>query len=174
MLLLFLFSIHKSGRALALLSRFFFLPKSLKERAEKFLESFIEGLKLLRWRDGVVLFSLTLAAGLLEGFFVFLLFRALGGGVTLLTAFFGYSVQNLTYALPMPPAQIGSQEFTWFLIFSATLGVSRELAGAAVLLAHLLTGVFLYLLGNISLSLMGFHLSGVLFGAGEAHGEEKE
>ena len=69
---------------------------------------------------------------------------------------------NLTYILPTPPAQIGSNEFMWVVIFSFALGVNNNLTGAAVATVHILTTIVIFVIGAISLSSIGIKLSEVL------------
>jgi len=74
----------------------------------------------------------------------------------------GMAIMNLTYILPTPPAQIGSNQFMWVLIFSFALGVNENLTSAAVTFSHLLTSIWILLIGGISLIALKLNLNQLL------------
>ncbi len=140
----------------------FFLPNKFKSKLEEFYTSFIEGMGILRGRrkDTIMIYLLTLLAVFSEGFFVYMIFRSLGlQNIGYIKIVFGYTLMNLTYILPTPPAQIGSNEFMWVIIFSFALGLNRNLTGAAVATVHILTTIVIFAFGAISLSSIGIKFS---------------
>lgn len=143
----------------------FFLPNKFKLKLEEFFVSFIDGMGILKGRvkDTILIYVLTIIAVLSEGFFVYMIFKSLGlQDVGFIKILFGYTLMNLTYILPTPPAQIGSNEFMWVVIFSFALGVNNNLTGAAVATVHILTTIVIFAIGAISLSSIGIKLSEVL------------
>lgn len=143
----------------------FFLPNKFKLKLEEFFVSFIDGMGILKGRvkDTILIYILTIIAVLSEGFFVYMIFKSLGlQDVGFIKIIFGYTLMNLTYILPTPPAQIGSNEFMWVVIFSFALGVNNNLTGAAVATVHILTTIVIFAIGAISLSSIGIKLSEVL------------
>ncbi|MBC8526659.1 MAG: flippase-like domain-containing protein [Candidatus Cloacimonetes bacterium] len=143
----------------------FFLPNKFKLKLEEFFVSFIDGMGILKGRvkDTILIYVLTIIAVLSEGFFVYMIFKSLGlQDVGFIKILFGYTLMNLTYILPTPPAQIGSNEFMWVVIFSFALGVNNNLTGAAVATVHILTTIVIFVIGAISLSSIGIKLSEVL------------
>jgi len=76
-----------------------------------------------RVKDTILIYVLTILAVLSEGFFVYMIFKSLGlQDIGFIKIIFGYTLMNLTYILPTPPAQIGSNEFMWVVIFLLHLG----------------------------------------------------
>jgi len=143
----------------------FFLPNKFKLKLEEFFVSFIDGMGILKGRvkDTILIYVLTIIAVLSEGFFVYMIFKSLGlQNIGFIQILFGYTLMNLTYILPTPPAQIGSNEFMWVVIFSFALGVNNNLTGAAVATVHILTTIVIFAIGAISLSSIGIKLSEVL------------
>lgn len=143
----------------------FFIPHKFKFKLEDFYTSFIEGMGILRGRkkDTIIIYLLTLLAVLSEGFFVYMIFRSLGlHDIGFVKILFGYTLMNLTYILPTPPAQIGSNEFMWVVIFSFALGVDKNLTGAAVATVHILTTIVIFSLGALSFSSIGMRLTDAL------------
>jgi uncharacterized protein (TIRG00374 family) len=107
-------------------------------------------------------YFLTLLAVLSEAIYIYALFRSFGAEVSYLKILFGYTLMNLTYILPTPPAQIGSNQFMWVLIFSFALGVNENLTSAAVTFSHLLTSICIFAVGIISLVALKINLSQLL------------
>ena len=143
----------------------FFLPNKFKLKLEEFFVSFIDGMGILKGRvkDTILIYVLTILAVLSEGFFVYMIFKSLGlQDIGFIKIIFGYTLMNLTYILPTPPAQIGSNEFMWVVIFSFALGVNNNLTGAAVATVHILTTIIIFSIGAISLSSIGIKLTEVL------------
>ncbi|MCF7919453.1 MAG: flippase-like domain-containing protein [Candidatus Cloacimonetes bacterium] len=142
---------NKAQRILAFCFRPF--PASWKRKLDFFAENFIDGLAIMQGRtpEYLLVYLLTILAVLSEAFYVFTVFHAFGSTAGYFMILFGYTLMNLTYILPTPPAQIGSNQFMWALIFSFALGIDENLTGAAVLFSHLLTSFWIFLLGIISL-----------------------
>lgn len=138
------------------------LPKRFEKRLESFFYNFVDGMNILKGRvkDTLLVYGLTFVAMLSEGFFIYMVFKGLGYSQNnFIHILFGYTLMNLTYIFPTPPAQIGSNEFMWVIIFSFALGIDKNLTGAAVAIAHILTGLIIFIFGTLSLSAMGMKLS---------------
>jgi len=165
-LFILIFSMKSPENMHKILMKFsFFFSIKFKSKLEEFYTSFIEGMGILRGRrkDTIIIYLLTIAAVFSEGFFVYMIFRSLGlQDVGFIKIVFGYTLMNLTYILPTPPAQIGSNEFMWIIIFSFALGLNRNLTGAAVATVHILTTIVIFTIGAISLSSIGIKFSEVL------------
>ena len=71
---------------------------------------------------------------------------------------FGYTLIYLSYVLPHPPAQIGSNELIMVLIFSVGMGLNKEMVSAVMSFSHLITGILIVISGLISVSFAGFKL----------------
>ncbi|MCK4653784.1 MAG: flippase-like domain-containing protein [Candidatus Cloacimonetes bacterium] len=129
------------------------VPKKYRPRIEDFFKNFVDGMAVMKNRfwDNVLVYFLTILAVLSEAIYVYSVFKAFGAEITYPKILFGYTLMNLTYILPTPPAQIGSNQFMWVLIFSFALGVNENLTSAAVTFSHLLTSIWIFLIGGISL-----------------------
>jgi uncharacterized protein (TIRG00374 family) len=128
-------------------------PASWQNRLNYFAGNFIDGLAIMKGRflEYCVVYLLTILAVLSEAIYIYAVFRTFGSEISYWNILFGYTLMNLTYILPTPPAQIGSNQFMWVLIFSFALGIDENLTGAAVLFSHLLTSFWIFLCGIISL-----------------------
>lgn len=138
------------------------LPKRFEKRLESFFYNFVDGMNILKGRvkDTLLVYGLTFVAMLSEGFFIYMVFKGLGYSQNnFIPILFGYTLMNLTYIFPTPPAQIGSNEFMWVIIFSFALGIDKNLTGAAVAIAHILTGLIIFIFGALSLSAIGMKVS---------------
>ena len=129
------------------------LPGKYRGKLEDFFENFVDGMAIMKGRvfDNILVYLITLLAVLSEAVYIYAVFRAFGAEISYSKILFGYTLMNLTYILPTPPAQIGSNQFMWVLIFSFALGVNENLTSAAVTFSHLLTSIWIFLTGGISL-----------------------
>ncbi len=89
---------------------------------------FISELNLFEHHPLKLVLALFLTAGgevLLDGIYFYLLFRAFGILYPFTLVFlFGYTLINLSYAIPQPPAQLGSNEWMMIIIFSIGFGLT--------------------------------------------------
>ncbi len=129
------------------------LPGKYRGKFEEFFENFVDGMAIMKGRflDNILVYIITLLAVFSEAVYIYAVFRAFGAEISYPKILFGYTLMNLTYILPTPPAQIGSNQFMWVLIFSFALGVNENLTSAAVTFSHLLTSIWIFLTGGISL-----------------------
>lgn len=148
------------------ITKFFFrfLPLKIRHKLEEFLENFLTGISIIRNKDVSVfkVFLLTFLAVLSESIYIFLLFRLFGSNLSFLQVMLGYTLMNLTYILPTPPAQVGSNQIMWVLIFSIGLGADKNLTSAAVTLSHFLTSIIIFLMGSISMFSLNVKYSEIL------------
>lgn len=143
---------------------FHFLPTKIRQKLEEFLENFLTGIAIIRNKEVSLfrVFLLTFLAVLSESIYVYLLFRLFGSNLNFLQVMLGYTLMNLTYILPTPPAQVGSNQIMWVLIFSVGLGADKNLTSAAVTLSHFLTSIIIFLMGSISMFSLNVKYSEVL------------
>ncbi|MCF7794252.1 MAG: flippase-like domain-containing protein [Candidatus Cloacimonetes bacterium] len=129
------------------------IPKNFREKFEDFFENFVDGMAIMKGRklDYIKIYFITLLAVFSEAIYIFAVFKAFGAQISYPQILFGYTLMNLTYILPTPPAQIGSNQFMWVLIFGFALSVDKNLTSAAVTFSHLLTSIWIFGLGAISL-----------------------
>jgi len=166
MFLIFLFfAINHKIKALKILNFFLrIIPQKYRIKLQEFFVNFIDGMAIMkdRFSDNCLVYFLTLLAVLSEAIYIFAVFKAFGVEVSYLEILFGYTLMNLTYILPTPPAQIGSNQLMWVLIFSFALGLNKNLTSAAVTFSHLLTSIWIFLLGGISLITLKINLNQLL------------
>ncbi len=159
------FAVNHKSKAITILN-FFLNVIPLKHRLEvkDFFINFVNGMAIMRGRivENCFVYLLTLFAVLSEAIYIYAVFKAFGSEVSYVEILFGYTLMNLTYILPTPPAQIGSNQFMWVLIFSFALGLDKNLTSAAVTFSHLLTSIWIFLLGGISLITLKINLNQLL------------
>lgn len=99
-------------------------PGKYRTKLGEFTENFVYGMAIMRGRTGeyLLVYLLTILAVLSEAVYVYAVFLAFGAEVSYSKILFGYTLMNLTYILPTPPAQIGSNQFMWVLIFPLPWG----------------------------------------------------
>ncbi len=156
----------RRDRAVALLTRPLeaLLPGGARDRIGPFVAGFIDTLLALIRRPRTLLIAAlytVLALGL-DALFCLLAFRAVGVTVPLMVVLYGYTLFNLSFILPSPPGQVGSNELIGLLIFSGVFGVSRSGVGAMFLFSHPWTGVLMTCSGLACLSAMSLTLRGTL------------
>ncbi|MFO7896002.1 MAG: lysylphosphatidylglycerol synthase transmembrane domain-containing protein [Candidatus Cloacimonadales bacterium] len=166
LLLIFLiFAVHHQIAALRFLGIILKIcPSKLRTKINLFFQNFVAGMSVMqgRFRHTLGLGLLTLAAVLCEAIYIYAVFQAFGAEISYSKILFGYTLMNLTYILPTPPAQVGSNQFMWVLIFSFALGVDKNLTAAAVTFSHLLTSIWIFLIGAISLANLKIKFSDLL------------
>ena len=153
-ILFLFFAVNHASRAIGMLHKLLLIfPGKYRTKLGEFTENFVYGMAIMRGRTGeyLLVYLLTILAVLSEAVYVYAVFLAFGAEVSYSKILFGYTLMNLTYILPTPPAQIGSNQFMWVLIFSLALGINKDLTSAAVTFSHLLTTLWIFATGSISL-----------------------
>ncbi len=87
------------------------------------------------------------------------MFRAFSLDIGFAQVLFGYTLLSVSYILPTPPAQIGHNEFLMVVIFADGFGLGRTEVTALMLLAHVLTGVLITVLGLWSFGAMSIRVT---------------
>lgn len=134
------------------------VPRGVRGKLQRFIDLFLQGLNIFEhhWLVLIAALLLTAFGVLLDGFYFFSLFRAFGLQDSFLIVLFGYTLINLSYALPQPPAQLGSNEWMMIIVFSIGFGLTKESASSIMVFAHLLTALIMSLLGLIAFSFSGY------------------
>lgn len=139
--------------------QFFFswLPQRLRDKINSYIEIFIQGLNIFEhhWSSLAYAVVLTALSVCLDGFYFWLVFRAFGIAYPFMKVLFGYTLINLSYALPQPPAQLGSNEWMMIIIFSIGFALTRQDASAIMAFAHVLTACLIGILGLLAIILSG-------------------
>lgn len=148
-----------------ILIRFFSLilniiPHRFRNKVGSFIHKLVEGLNFLKYEKRVMLYAVgyTLVGVLLDGLYFYLMFRAFGIELAFLVVLFGYALINLSYALPQPPAQLGSNEWIMIIVFSLGFDLTKSAASAVMAFAHMLTAVLMGVVGGIAIALSGYEV----------------
>jgi uncharacterized protein (TIRG00374 family) len=140
------------------------LPRGAADRIRPFIAGFVATLIALIRQPRILLTAAvyTVFALGLDALFCLLAFRAVGVTVPVLVVLYGYTLFNLSFILPSPPGQIGSNELVGMLIFSGVFRVNRAGVGAMFLFSHPWTGILMACSGLACLSAMSLTLRGTL------------
>jgi len=140
---------------------FFFIPRKFKTKFFEIIEIFVEGVGLFKHHSKILpsVIGLTIIAVLIDSVYFFFMFRAFAQVIPFPIILFGYTLIYLSYILPCPPAQIGSNELIMVLVFSVGLGLNKEMVSAVMSFAHLLTGIIIVVVGLISFSYIGVNIA---------------
>lgn len=154
--IIIIFCLVKKEYASAILKFFFiWLPKKIKGQINSFIEKFVDGMKVIKNHKIISLaVILTIVAILFDTLYMVMMFKAFNYNIAFLVALFGYTLINLSYILPTPPAQIGSNEAIFVVIFTFAFGIDKNLVSASLGFAHLITGTLIFLVGIISLNIL--------------------
>lgn len=159
-------SVWRKERVVKVLQALFsWLPEQLRHKIYGYIEIFIQGLNVFEHHWSRLIFAVLLTAlGVgLDGLYFWLIFRAFGIDYPFAKVLFGYTLINLSYALPQPPAQLGSNEWMMIIIFSIGFALTRQDASAIMAFAHLLTAVLIGVTGLIAIGLSGHQVLQVIF-----------
>jgi uncharacterized protein (TIRG00374 family) len=159
------FSTNHKEKAVNILNFFLkIFPVKFREKLSGFILNFVNGMTIMknRFPETILATLITLLAVFSEAIYIWVLFKAFGAQISYFKILFGYTLMNLTYILPTPPAQIGSNQFMWVLIFSFALGVNENLTSAAVTFSHLLTTVLIFFVGMFSLFALKIRFTDIL------------
>ncbi|KQC11926.1 MAG: hypothetical protein APR54_10380 [Candidatus Cloacimonas sp. SDB] len=139
-------------------------PEKIRDLIDSFLKKFLLGINIIRDPEvkSLKLLIYTLLAVISESIYIYMIFRLFGSKLSFFQIMLGYTLMNLTYILPTPPAQIGSNQFMWVLIFSFGLGADRNLTSAAVIVSHILTSIIIFAMGYLSMLLLKLKFTDVL------------
>ncbi len=153
-------ALHKQTSAKYLNAIFIILPAKLRTKVNYYVELFIGGLNIFdhHWSRLVYALLLTILGVILDGVYFYLVFLAFGTSISFLLLLFGYTLINLSYALPQPPAQLGSNEWMMIVIFSVGFGLTAQGVSAIMATAHVMTAVIISLGGMAAFSYTGTNI----------------
>ncbi len=133
------------------------LPKAVRTKLDGFFRLFVQGLNIFEhhWSILLLCIGLTAIGVLLDGLYFWLVFRAFGDLFPFSKVLFGYTLINLSYALPQPPAQLGSNEWMMIVIFSVGFGLTANDASAIMAFAHVFTFLLMSIAGLAAIGMNG-------------------
>ncbi len=140
-------------------------PKRIRPRLEGFMRQFVAGLNLFEHKPLMLVGALLLTGfGIfLDGLYFYLLFVSFGIEFSFLMVLFGYTLINLSYALPQPPAQLGSNEWMMIIIFSLGFSLTKSSASAIMAFAHILTAFLMGVVGTAAFAISGYEVVQMIF-----------
>jgi uncharacterized protein (TIRG00374 family) len=156
---------HKELVIRVIKTGFAWLPAKAKVKLFSMIELFINGLNLFDHHPLKLISAVLLTAlgVLLDGLYFFFLFKAFAIPIAFPLALFGYTLINLSYALPQPPAQLGSNEWMMIVIFSVGFGLTKSGASAIMSFAHILTSFLMLALGAVAFAFSGKEIISKIF-----------
>lgn len=136
---------------------FFFVPEKYEKKFLDLVALFISGVGVFKHHLNLLLpvVGLTFLAVLIDSIYFSCIFLAFQESVNYFLILFGYTLIYLSYILPQPPAQIGSNELIMVVIFSVGLGLNKEMVSAVMAFAHVLTGILITGIGLMAFSYTG-------------------
>lgn len=148
---------HKEGVVKFFQLLLSWLPRNWRQKLLGYIDVFIKGLNVFEHHWSRLLSAVLLTAiGVgLDGFYFYLLFQAFGVSFPFVMVLFGYTLINLSYALPQPPAQLGSNEWMMIIIFSVGFALTKDSASAIMAFAHVLTALLIGVIGIVAITLSG-------------------
>jgi len=157
--ILILAATHKKSITGILQKVFSWLPIKIRNRINGLIELFINGLNIFEHRRDIIIYALVLTSVgiLLDGLYFYLLFRAFDHHPFFMIVLFGYTLINLSYILPQPPAQLGSNEWMMLIIFSLGFGFDKNAASSIMVFAHIFATFMITVLGIMGFSYAGVH-----------------
>lgn len=135
----------------------FWLPKNLKSKVFRVIELVVEGTGLFHNHLNLLfpVILLTALGIILDAVYFNFIFLAFNLHINFLIIMFGYTLINLSYVLPQPPAQLGSNEWMMVIIFAVGFGLVKEQVAAMMAFAHVLTAVIMTVFGIFAISYAG-------------------
>ena len=136
-----------------------FFKSKYKEKLYNSIKLFVEGLAIFKHNKRLIgpCIILTLMATLSDSLFFYLIFVAFGVEICFVYVILGYTLIFLSYILPHPPAQIGSNELLMLLIFTTGFGFEQNLVAAIMSTAHFLTAIVILFTGILSMMMTNFY-----------------
>ncbi len=136
------------------------LPRKVGEKISYYISLFIAGMNVFEhhWSRLFFAFLLTAVGVILDGLYFFMVFKAFGVSIAFLIVIFGYTLINLSYALPQPPAQLGSNEWMMIIIFAVGFGLTVEGVSAIMATAHILTALLISIGGVAAFAYSGTNI----------------
>ncbi|MFH1916058.1 MAG: lysylphosphatidylglycerol synthase transmembrane domain-containing protein [Nanoarchaeota archaeon] len=152
-----IYTIHNERPFIYLIQKLLFFAPQFSTTIQKHTRTMIAELRIIKQKTSTLLTALALSfLGLvLDVAFFYSMLKAIGlTGIPLLHAFFGYTLIIISYTIPTPPAQLGSNEILYLVVFSVLLGMDTDKIAAVTILVHAATTIILVLGGIISLRLL--------------------
>jgi len=136
---------------------FSWCPRKFRSKVNSGVDVFVSELNLFEHHPLQLVFALILTAMgiMLDGLYFFLLFKAFSVPYSFPLALLGYTLINLSYALPQPPAQLGSNEWMMIIVFSVGFGLTKSTASAIMAFAHILTAGLMTFWGGLAFITLG-------------------
>ncbi|HEX7734284.1 MAG TPA: lysylphosphatidylglycerol synthase transmembrane domain-containing protein [Ktedonobacteraceae bacterium] len=140
------------------------LPARLGDKIEGFATGFVDALLAAASRPLIFLPALLLTCGALacDALFALLAFWTIGLPVSFGTVLFGYTLYNMFYILPTPPAQLGSNEAVGLLVFSGLLHLPGASVTAMYIFSHPWAALIMTATGLACLAALGLTLTSAM------------
>lgn len=150
---------YKKSTTKIIQTLFKWLPKSINNKISNLVDLFICSLNIFEHNYATIIacVALTGLGVLFDSLYFYMIFYAFTYDIDFLIILFGYTLINLSYILPQPPAQLGSNEWMMVIIFSLGFGLTKNMASTIMVFAHLFTAIIISALGIIGFTYAGIH-----------------
>lgn len=155
-------TIWKRSVAIAMLGKITdMFPGAMSSKMETFATGFVDSLLTGASRPLIFLSAVALTglAITCDALFAMLAFWTIGFPISFGTTVFGYTVYNMFYIFPTPPAQIGSNEAVGLLVFTGLLHLPADKVTAMFIFAHPWSALLMTTTGLICLKTLGLTMS---------------
>ncbi|MBI4038356.1 flippase-like domain-containing protein [Candidatus Daviesbacteria bacterium] len=129
------------------------IEKHIKLYFDRFSNFILQSFSILNRhpRDLILMIMITLIAYGLDAAIWYLTFISLESPQTFLKMYLGQLLSALTYLIPAAPGYVGSAEASGLLILSGVFEINPNLASSMIVLFHIITAMFILIIGLISL-----------------------
>jgi uncharacterized protein (TIRG00374 family) len=138
-----------------------FLPQRLQARVVGFLDTLIDGMRVIRSDPWSVLGLLAWSTAVLWADAVkdHFVFRAFNLNIPVTTCYLAVSLTTMAFILPSPPGNIGSNEWYATLVYASGFGLNATSVAGGALFGHAMTALVVAVGGALSLSTLGLNLA---------------
>ena len=136
----------------------------IKRSFERFSHFVLDSFSILNRhpKDLILIALITVLAYGVDAFIWYFTFIALGFPQHYLKMYLGQLLSALTYLIPAAPGYVGSAEASGLLILSGIFDIDNNLASSMIVLAHILTILFILVFGLISVFRLNLDLGVIL------------
>lgn len=158
---LLVFSLKRPESMIKTLSTCFaWLPYGTRNRLMAFFDPLVRGMKIFERKPLklIEIFFWTILAVLADAVYFMFMFYSFDYFAAFLVVLIGYTIINLSCFLPTPPAQIGSNELLFIMVFSLGLGIEGNLVASTEIFAHIVIGTLIATSGIAAATFLGFRI----------------
>jgi len=140
------------------------IEKHIKIYFARFSHFILDSFSILRRhpKDLILMAGVTILAYGADAAIWYFTFKSLGFSQDFFKMYLGQLLSALTYLIPAAPGYVGSAEASGTLILSGVFGIDTNLSSAMIVLFHILSALFVLILGLISVYNLKMNLGVIL------------